>query len=92
MANDDSYGIPYGEDLVVEASGVLDNDTLDGENAGENGATVELVTDVANGALTLATNGSFTYAPGPGFDGIESFVFSPARRFAIDRMHLRLEA
>ena len=75
LANDDSYGIPYGEYLVVEAFGVLDNDALDGENAGENGATVELVTDVTNGVLTLVTNGSFTYVPGPGFDGIESFVY-----------------
>jgi hypothetical protein len=75
LANDDSYGIPYGEALIVEAFGVLDNDALDGENAGESGVTVELVTNVTHGVLTLATNGSFTYAPGPEFDGIESFVY-----------------
>ena len=30
LANDDSYGLPYGEMLVVDPFGVLDNDTLDG--------------------------------------------------------------
>ena len=29
---EDSYGIPLNEPLVVEALGVLENDTLDGEN------------------------------------------------------------
>ena len=82
LADDDSYGIPYGGSLVVEAFGVLDNDTLDGEAAGENGATAELVTDVSHGTLALSSDGSFTYTPGPGFDGSDSFVyravFSPA--------------
>ena len=75
VVNADHYGVPYGEALVVEASGVLDNDSLGGENAGESGATSELVTDVTHGTLALVTNGAFIYTPGPGFDGSDSFVY-----------------
>jgi hypothetical protein len=82
LAEDDSYEVPFGETLVIEAFGVLDNDTLDGEAAGENGATVELVTDVNHGTLALSPDGSFSYMPGASFDGTDSFVyravFSPA--------------
>jgi hypothetical protein len=39
----DSYGIPL---LEIEPLGVLENNTLDGENAGENGATVTLLRGV----------------------------------------------
>ena len=71
----DTISIPYGIPLVVEAFGVLDNDILDGENAGEFGATSELVTDVSHGTLVLNSNGSFTYSPGSTFDGMDSFVY-----------------
>jgi hypothetical protein len=75
-ANDDLYSIPFGSpSLVVEAFGVLDNDDLDGEPAGEAGATAQLVSDVSHGTLSLASDGSFTYAPGPTFDGTDSFVY-----------------
>lgn len=75
IANDDGFGVPYAASLAVEAFGVLENDTLDGEAAGESGATAELVSDVSHGALALASDGSFTYTPGPGFDGSDSFVY-----------------
>jgi hypothetical protein len=82
VASDDEFAIPYDFTLVVEAFGVLENDTLDGENAGEGGATAELLVDVIHGTLALASDGSFTYSPGPSFDGSDSFVyqavFSPA--------------
>jgi hypothetical protein len=58
IANDDSFGIPFGKTLVIEAFGVLDNDTLDGEAAGENGATADLVTDVSHGTLQFNSDGS----------------------------------
>ena len=72
---DDHYGIPFGQPLQVEASGVLDNDTLDGEPAGENGATAELVIGPSHGIiqcpsdieLALCPDGSFDYTPGEGF-------------------------
>jgi hypothetical protein len=38
VAHDDVYGIPFGISLEVDPFGVLENDTLDGEPAGEAGA------------------------------------------------------
>ncbi len=75
VANDDEFSIPWGLSLVVEEFGVLENDTLDGENAGESGATAELVADTSHGTLALASDGSFTYSPGPSFDGSDSFIY-----------------
>jgi hypothetical protein len=87
VANDDSYGIPIGGPLLVEAFGVLDNDTLDGASAGESGATAVLVTDVGHGTLELSADGSFTYTPGVTFDGIDEFTyraqFGPASAEAV---------
>ena len=74
-AYDDNFGIPFGITLVVEPFGVLDNDILNGENAGEFGSTAELVTDAVHGTLVLNSDGSFTYLPGPTFDGSDSFVY-----------------
>ena len=74
-AYDDDFGVPFGETLVVEPFGVLDNDILDGESAGENGATAELVADAGFGTLALNPDGSFSYSPDAGFDGVDSFVY-----------------
>jgi VCBS repeat-containing protein len=76
VANDDSFAIPYGLPLEVEVFGVLDNDELDGENAGESGATAQVVSEVSHGTLVLDPKGSFTYTIGPTFDGSDSFVYS----------------
>jgi hypothetical protein len=52
VANADNYGIPADRLLQVESPGVLQNDTLDGQNAGDNNAvTAVLVSGVTNGAL-----------------------------------------
>ncbi len=75
VAEADSYGVPHGEALVVEAFGLLDNDTLDAEAAGENGATAELISDTVHGTLALSSDGSFTYSPGASFNGTDSFVY-----------------
>jgi hypothetical protein len=75
IANDDDYYVPLGGAFVVEPFGVLDNDILDGEAAGENEATAELVTDVSHGTLLLGSDGSFTYTPGATFDGTDGFVY-----------------
>jgi hypothetical protein len=74
-AFDDLYGIPYGFTLEVEPFGVLENDLLDDENAGESGATASLVTNVSFGTLVLASDGSFTYQVGPGFAGRDEFTY-----------------
>lgn len=80
---DDHYGIPFGQSLQVEASGVMDNDTLDGEPAGENGATAVWVSGPSHGTLQCPSNiqlalcpdGSFDYTPDAGFPGSDSFEY-----------------
>ena len=86
IAKDDSFGVPSNvlssEPFIVEALGVLENDTLDGET--DQGLTAVLVTGVTNGTLTcpspgvgtrLCTDGSFEYSPEAGFSGIDSFTY-----------------
>jgi hypothetical protein len=75
LASDDVYGIPFGQPLEVEAFGVLDNDLLDDESAGESGATAELVSDVGYGTLAFGADGAFTYTPGAGFSGSDVFTY-----------------
>jgi hypothetical protein len=75
LAEGDNYHVPFGQTLVVEKFGVLDNDTLNDEAAGENGATVELVSGVNHGTLMLSDDGSFRYLPGLSFEGADSFVY-----------------
>ena len=76
VAVDESFGLPYAEMLVVDTPGVLDNDLLDGEAAFEFGATAEFVSGALEGDLILNPDGSFTYNPGPTFDGLDSFVYA----------------
>jgi len=83
LASDDQYGIQFGTSLLVEPNGVLDNDTLNGEPAGENGASAELLTPPQYGTLScpanagrlLCADGSFDYAPTSGFNGLDSFTY-----------------
>ncbi len=92
VAVDDAYGVPYDTPLVLEPFGVLENDLLDGESAGESGATAVLVSDVSFGTLSLAADGSFTYSPGAGFDGTDSFVYRAEFESAIDEAVVTLSA
>jgi len=68
----DTYSTPEDTELIVTVlEGVLFNDTdVDGDTL-----TVELVADVANGELTLAVDGSFTYLPDADFYGGDSFIY-----------------
>ena len=75
VAVDDAYGVPFGQDLLVEAPGVLDNDTYNGEPAADAGATVELVADAIHGILVFNSDGSFSYSPGFDFSGLDSFTY-----------------
>ena len=70
VAEDDIFEVPHGQTLVVEAFGVLENDVLNDESAGENGATADWVSGPSHGALSLSLDGSFTYSPGASFKGI----------------------
>lgn len=66
----DSYTTDEDAELVVAAAeGVLANDTDDGP------MTAVLETDVANGTLLLAADGSFTYLPDAGFFGEDTFTY-----------------
>ena len=70
VSQDDSYTVDAGSTLTVDAPGVLGNDA-DGEPM-----TTELVAGPANGALSLNTDGSFSYTPNDGFSGTDSFTYT----------------
>jgi N-acetylneuraminic acid mutarotase len=70
-ANDDSYSAVENETLIVNAPGVLDNDTdPDGDNL-----TAVLDATTTNGSLVLIGDGSFTYTPDSGFTGTDTFTY-----------------
>jgi VCBS repeat-containing protein len=70
-AVNDSYNVVTGNTLAVSAPGVLGNDTdLDGD-----ALTAVLDSGPTNGALTLNSDGSFSYTPNSGFLGQDSFTY-----------------
>ena len=72
VANPDVFGTEQDQDLVVPfEDGVLKNDTDEEGDA----MTVELVTDVTLGTLSLNSDGSFTYNPPDGQKGIDTFYY-----------------
>lgn len=71
LAVDDAYATGIEEVLDVTAPGVLVNDAVD--PAEVDGLAV--TTDPANGTVDLATDGSFTYTPDPGFAGTDTFTY-----------------
>jgi hypothetical protein len=71
VAQADSYNTPHAATLTVAAPGVLANDT-DPLNSP---LTAVLVSGPSNGTLTLNPDGSFSYAPDPGFTGNDSFTY-----------------
>lgn len=72
-AVDESYDATEETSLgVAIIDGVLANDTdVDGDTL-----SAALVTDVANGTLTLNNDGSFTYLPNTGFSGPDTFTYT----------------
>lgn len=72
VAQDDDYNTMQETPLVVDAPGVLGNDNdPDGDPM-----SVVLVGNAAHGSLSLASGGSFTYTPDPGFTGSDSFTYT----------------
>lgn len=67
VAKGDSYELAGDGTLTVDAPGVLANDV------GATGA--RLVTDVEHGELEFGTDGSFSYVPDEGFDGVDQFTY-----------------
>ena len=71
VAVNDTYSTNEDTLLVVSAPGILGNDIdVDGDSL-----TFVLDTDVANGLLTLNSDGSFTYLPDSDYFGIDTFTY-----------------
>jgi VCBS repeat-containing protein len=72
VAADDAYETAQDTPLGVAAPGVLGNDTdVDG-----GALTAAVVDGPTSGALTLNSDGSFTYTPDAGFTGTDSFTYA----------------
>ncbi|MDR7251304.1 type 1 glutamine amidotransferase [Nocardioides sp. BE266] len=69
---DDTYTTTEGQALVVEAPGVLANDT----DAEGDTLTATGLTQPADGVVTMAANGSFTYTPDADFVGTTTFTYT----------------
>jgi CSLREA domain-containing protein len=71
VAADDAYQVNEDETLIVDAPGVLGNDSdPDGQPL-----SAVLVSDVSEGTLNLNSDGSFNYAPPADFFGEVSFTY-----------------
>ena len=68
----DQYVVPNDEQLIIAARGFLANDIdLNGEPL----TAVSIQENVQHGTLVAFADGSFTYAPDPGFVGTDSFSY-----------------
>ncbi len=75
IAADDDFVADEDATLTVDAAGgVLANDV----DADGGALTVELVSGVSNGSLTLAADGSFAYTPAADFSGTDRFDYRVA--------------
>lgn len=84
VSGPDTYSVRANQVLQVEAPGVLNNDTVDGQPA-DGLANAVLVADVSFGSLScpgvgpgLCADGSFDYLPGAAFTGLDSFTYRAA--------------
>ena len=71
VTQSDAYTVDA-DQLVVAAPGVLSND--DARDGGP--LSMQLVTGPEHGTLTFNADGSFTYVPDSGYDGLDSFVYA----------------
>ncbi|CAA9275684.1 MAG: RTX toxins and related Ca2+-binding proteins [uncultured Acidimicrobiales bacterium] len=72
VAIDDTYTTNEDTALSVAAPGVLGNDT----DPDGNPLTAGSASSPTNGAVTINTDGSFTYTPGAGFNGTDTFTYT----------------
>jgi len=71
VATNDSYEVEVGSTLNVASPGVLSNDSDP-----NNDLIIALLdSDVSNGVLSLNADGSFSFSPNSGFDGVDSFTY-----------------
>lgn len=71
IARDDDYTTAYETVFIVDAPGVLGNDT---DNNGD-AITAVFKTNPQHGNLTPNSDGSFTYIPNNGFSGDDTFTY-----------------
>jgi len=71
IAINDSYSIDEDQSLIVAVPGLLDNDSDPDADV----LQTSLVSGPTDGALTLNSDGSFTYAPNPNFMGSDGFTY-----------------
>ena len=72
VTNNDTYDVDEDSGLSVDASaGVLSND----EDVNNDVLTAALIGGPSHGALTLNSNGSFSYTPATDFNGADSFTY-----------------
>ncbi len=72
VANNDSYATNEDAPLTIAAPGVLSNDSdIDSPTL-----VAVLVSNPANGSLTLNADGSFVYTPNANFNGSDSFTYA----------------
>ncbi len=68
---DAAYTVAENNTLNITTPTVLDNDVdSDGD-----GLTAVNASTPANGVVTLNTDGTFSYTPNPGFDGVDTFTY-----------------
>ncbi len=72
IGRSDTYSTSEDTDLSIRAPGVLSNDT-DPDN---DPLTVQLISTVSSGTLTLDSNGAFEYSPIPDWNGTTQFSYS----------------
>lgn len=82
VANNDSYTMAANVVLTIPPSGVLSNDI---EPLGRSLIST-LITGTRNGTLVLNQNGSFTYTPQPGFNGIDTFTYKASNRSQLSNL------
>lgn len=70
-AIDDAYSMIANSTLIVAAKGVLNNDSDPDADA----LSAVLVSNPANGSLSLNADGGFAYAPIAGFTGADAFTY-----------------
>ena len=71
VANDDSYSTPQDTVLDIAAPGILANDTDPEGHA----LSISVLTQPANGHLSVGLDGSFSYTPDTAFSGTDAFTY-----------------
>jgi len=71
IAVEDEYTLNQDETLLIEAPGVLENDS----DPDDDPLTAVLVTSTQHGSLILSADGSFMYVPNAGFYGEDTFTY-----------------